>query len=154
SSNSSRPYDYHGMNVGMPVAYRWTAASGWQAVGIDSQVSDVSGDGSTIIGLEFLGSANGPGPGRGIRWRPPAGPQFLDAQLGGVSFDGSVVGGARLNANQHYDAVRWTVAGGFQTLGHFLPGPNADGYAAAVSADGSVITGADGDAFDNTSYRA
>lgn len=151
AGGSSRPYILHGMNVGMPMGYRWTQAGGWDATGIDAVLNGVSGDGSTILGQFMVGSANGPGPGNPFYWRAPAGPLPLDQGLAyAASADGSVIVGTRTGANGFHEAYRWTAAGGYQMLGHLSPGPTMESWAAATTPDGTVIAGTSGDAFNQS----
>lgn len=55
----------------------------------------------------------------------------------GASFDGSVVFGWSLNADERYEPFLWTQAGGMSGLG-------TNGNAYAVSADGTVVVGVSG----------
>jgi len=154
AGTSSRPFVVHGTNVGMPVGYRWRAGSGWQALGLDSLALAVSGDGTTILGLEFLGGPNGPGPGRPFSWTQAGGAVFFDpGSVYALSADAQFVVGGRTGGNGRVEAYRWTEAGGYRMLGFLTPGPTMESWGAAVSADGSVVAGTSGDTL-NTALHA
>jgi uncharacterized membrane protein len=114
--------------------FRWTEDSGMQISSI-STPTDVSGDGSVIVG-------------GGARWTLDGGIDILGDLTGGslnsfawgVSADGSIVVG---QGNPGAEAFRWTESSGMVGLG-ILPGFNAS-LAQAVSADGSLVVGYSGD---------
>jgi len=99
--------------------------------GDSSFASDVSGDGTTVVGS----ARDADGVNRMIRWTANEGLVNLDDGSGGsssaesVSFDGSVIVG-----RQSSESGRWTSAAGFTSLG-------AQISAEAVSGDGNVIVG-------------
>jgi uncharacterized membrane protein len=91
---------------GLKVAGRWTAVTGWESLGFlpgtpelcgDSLSSayDISGDGTTIVGLAWDGSCSG----RGFLWTEATGLQPLQNLANGgnrcsaISGDGSALGG-------------------------------------------------------------
>ncbi len=94
-------------SIGHMVAARWTAATGWQSLGwlpdalnctdpIDpSAAYDISGDGTTIVGLSWATGCNA----RGFRWTAATGMQELQKLTTGsnrcsaISGDGSTMGG-------------------------------------------------------------
>lgn len=111
--------------------------------GSASFASDVSGDGSVIVGDSDSGSGV-----RAFRWE--AGimqdlgtlPGGTVSSAAGVSADGSVIVGSSLNENDFISrAFRWTAAGGLEDLGSL--GGDFTG-ANGVSADGSVVVGSSG----------
>jgi len=136
-------------------AFRWTESEGMVGMGdlpgffFDSWATDVSADGSVIVGL-----ADGAGP-TSFRWTAatgmvdlgkPAG--ALGSQAWGVSADGSVVvGDAALPGN--IVPTIWDESHGMRNLGDVLVdlglGPEMAGWdleqAVAVSADGKTIVG-------------
>ena len=88
---------------GAEVAGRWTASTGWEPLGSLlgddgcgslSHAYDISGDGSTIVGLAWNGCS-----GRGFRWTEATGMQELMNLVNGnnrasaISGDGSLIGG-------------------------------------------------------------
>lgn len=144
AANTSRMVSFNGSQWPMPVGARWTAGGGWQLAGIDCRLEGVSADGSTLVGEEYIVGVNGVTANRALYWRPPAAPVFFappGATAYSASADGAVIVGS-LNQSGHSESYRWTEAGGFALLGHAFP--DAYGFAAAVSADGSVLTGWDG----------
>ena len=116
--------------------FRWTKNTGIIGLGFlpgddrSRQLSgqQVSGDGSTIIGLS--GATNG------FIYNEEDGLQSLGLSglVDAVSFDGSVVVG-----ESGFSPFRWTPTEGILDLGH-LPGKNG-GHATAVSADGTIVVG-------------
>ncbi len=126
-------------------AFRWTATEGM--VGLNNPGADpavysraiaASHDGSVIVGsrdLAFLWTAEG-----GMVFLDDLTPGDLNAfAANGVSADGSVLVG---NAFRHtaMEAYRWTAQSGAVGLG-FLSKVISDSGAAAVSADGLIVTG-------------
>ena len=86
--------------TGVQVAARWTAATGWVSLGgfdtcgSKSSAYDISGDGTTVVGLAWQGCS-----GRGFRWTAATGMQQLQNLANGncrcsaISTDGSALGG-------------------------------------------------------------
>lgn len=123
----------------------WTASDGLRNLETSpghrgTLVSDISADGSTVVGYER--TSNGGFMAR--RWTIGGDARSLGT-LGGawsqstaVSDDGSVVVGYAYNEQGRYRAFRWTSASGMQDLGS-LGGPTS--RATALSADGSVVVG-------------
>lgn len=118
-------------------AFRWTEATGIQGLGFLpatnnlSRASDVSADGSVVVGSGYGGA---------FRWTPETGMVNLElvgllnepfhGQPNAISADGSTVVG------QSPVSWTWTEAGGLNYLGVNMP-------AYAASADGSVVVGGD-----------
>lgn len=111
--------------------------------GSGSYATDVSADGSVVVGSSYSSFGYRP-----FRWTEAGGM----ADLGGlgalgqgsakaVSADGTaVVGYLSDNASSvNNRAFRWTVGGGMENLGT-LPG-GGDSYASGVNADGTIVTG-------------
>ena len=122
--------------------FRWSAPSGMIAVqewGLQGYISDVSGDGRTIIG----GIGTQPG-----RWTAETGfvPIGLGAWIGGgfsaASQDGTVLAGSAWRG-EPTEAVRWNAGDGIVNLSGLPEYAIGNIYSAAtdVSADGSVIVG-------------
>jgi probable HAF family extracellular repeat protein len=121
-------------------AFRWTAATGMEDLGVlpgasCSWVTAVSADGKVVVG----GSGNGSVGGHAFRWTAEEGLEDLGV-LGGydsfaeaVSADGSVVVGY---SRDH--PFRWTAKSGMVDLTGRL------GFATDVSADGTVVVGHSG----------
>lgn len=120
--------------------------------GLSSAVTNVSDDGSTVVGSFFVERVLGPGRPisrrQAFRWNLSQGMQplgYLDESTSrssvawGVSSDGSVVVGASGNS-AGAEAFRWDSTNGMQGLGDFPGGP-ADSVAYATSSDGSVTVG-------------
>ena len=93
----------HDQVVDADVAAIWTQATGWQSLGWlpgalscpnRSQSYDISGDGSTIVGLSWVGCNS-----RGFRWTAATGMQELQVlgqgnnRCSAISDDGSALGG-------------------------------------------------------------
>jgi probable HAF family extracellular repeat protein len=110
-----------------------------------SYATGVSADGSVIVGQSNSGSG-----AEAFRWTSGEGMVGLGVLRGtyssalGVSADGLVVVGTGSSMSGN-EAFRWTAGGGMVGLGG-LPGGSFDSYAASVSADGSVIVGANSSA--------
>ncbi len=104
-----------------------------------SAASDVSADGTTVVGVAF----NASNQSRAAYWTPLTGMIDLGTLDGessyayGVSADGVVVVGQASNGS-HARAFRWTPATGMQDIGTL---GGCCGEARGVSADGSVIVG-------------
>lgn len=132
----------------------WTEAGGLQPLATfpgatDHRVSDISADGSKIVGWAIV-STPGSGGMRALAWSgggvsalpsfevsPPVG-EFMVAQ--GISADGSLIAGYGSNASNQYEGALWAGSGVIH-LG-FLPGGDSS-PANDVSPDGSVIVGRD-----------
>lgn len=118
-------------------AFRWTEAGGMEGLGFLpaannlSRASDVSADGSVVVGSGYGGA---------FRWTAETGMVNLElvgllnepfyGQPNAISADGSTVVG------QSPETWIWTEAGGLNYLGMNMP-------AYAASADGSVVVGGD-----------
>jgi uncharacterized membrane protein len=130
-------------STGADQAFVWTEAGGMQPLGFlpgasDSFATDVSGDGSVVVGVSG---------GRAFRWTEAGGMEeivalgfnpetfFGESILLSVSGDGSTIAGAT-----NGEAFRWTDAGGIELLENPSPG-FFDTYANAISSDGSTVVG-------------
>lgn len=126
---------------------RWTAETGVIPLGTSgdpSNASDVSADGSVIVGTNLTPNPQWPGErdawiGQAYRWTAHAGmvPLSLSrvtSDAWGVSDDGSVIVGS---ANGQ--AYRWTASAGIVGLGN-LPGQGYS-WAKDISGDGSTVVG-------------
>jgi len=136
-------------------AFRWTQAEGVVPLfahgSTNGVASGVSADGSQIVGTHEAVA---------FRWNAADGLVPLEPLPGGgpwtqalaISADGSTIVGQAMpdpTADERA-AVRWTEAGGIESLGIL---PNGWAIASAVSADGSVVAGLSqfelgGDVFD------
>ena len=127
-------------------AFRWTRDTGMVALGnlpggSFSEASDVSADGSVVVGEGSSRQARG-GDREAYRWTAEFGMTGLGDLPGGsfnsrgisVSADGSVVVG-RARGRSTWQAYRWTEDSGMTAL------LNGDSHATGVSADGSVVVG-------------
>jgi len=140
------------------VAFRWTEGSGMVSLGTlegdyDSYASDISADGSVVVGYSVPYS-RWPvlsGRARAFRWTEESGMVGLGALNGGlfsyalgVSADGAVVvGDAADGAADNYGrAFRWTEGSGMVSLGVLNGGTLS--AALGVSADGAVVVGYSG----------
>ena len=109
-----------------------------------SYAYDVSGDGSTVVGLSGC---------EAFRWTPEDGmvgvvtvsPACTGGACG-VSADGSVLAG-----DNPPEAFRWTADGGMTGIG-FLPGHHRS-YALGVSADASVLVGGSYSSSETEAFR-
>ena len=108
--------------------------AGWSQGHEHTSAHAISGDGSTILGVDYNANM--------LVWTAAGGifyPPGTNNSPGGVNRDGSVVVGGHVGGGP----FRWTAAGGAAPL----PTPpgwadnGADGRANAVSADGSVVAG-------------
>lgn len=116
-----------------------------------SEVSGISGDGSTIVGWSSS-AASGPANRQAFRWRQRDGMIALPALPGGpfrcnagtASRNGAViVGDAALGDGSQ--AVLWDAAGQIVALGD-LPGGQTIGTARGISEDGQIVVGSSGSA--------
>ncbi|MBX9792466.1 MAG: PEP-CTERM sorting domain-containing protein [Pirellulales bacterium] len=147
-----------GSSASASEAFRWTSDGGVGQVnmvglgdlpggGFGSRASDVSADGSVVVGSRQSTSGT-----EAFRWTSGEGMVGLGdlpggifySQAAGVSADGSVVVGFGSSASAS-EAFRWTSGGGagqgtMVGLGD-LPGGIFSSYANGVSADGSVVVG-------------
>lgn len=146
SSNAQSPGSFPGEGT---EAFRWTEENGMMGLGklpgqSWSSASDVSADGSVIVGdsgnRSFLWSAvDGL-----LSLERPAGATFTSARA--VSADGNIVVGGTAVNNQSR-ALMWTRNGGSHYLEDLLTAANVDlgGWdlqeASGISADGMVIVG-------------
>lgn len=103
------------------------------------QIFDLSGDGSTAVGIDWSFGAFRYGVFTGIVTKIPGPPGGGFAnQAEGVSRDGSFVVGVGLDAGL-WQAFRYSDEDGTTFLGSLAPDSNS--YAQAVSNDGSVVVG-------------
>ena len=117
-------------------AARWTREQGTVGLGFlqpgegaKSWATNVSGDGSVIVGREYV-----PDTGTYFLWTPEAGMVSSPIAVKAVSADGSVLFG-----RSNRQAARWTAGEGIVVLGS-LPGHETS-WAHGVSPDGSVVVG-------------
>jgi uncharacterized membrane protein len=113
----------------------WTPAGGLRTAGWSeghehTNSHAISGDGSTILGVDYNANM--------LTWTAAGGVQYpsgTNGYPGGINRDGSVVVGGFVGAGP----FRWTAAGGAASL----PTPEgwANGRAKSVSPDGSLIAG-------------
>lgn len=132
------------------IAFRWTESGGMQSIGVlpggaFSAAQGVSEDGEVVVGYgDSTETTSEPylGKDQAFRWTAGGGMIGLgdlpggafNSRAFGVSSDGQVAVGESDSA-AGTDAIRYTEAGGIESLGDF------DGTAHAASADGSVIVG-------------
>jgi uncharacterized membrane protein len=141
------------------LSFRWTAATGMQALPVQSGfasgwASGVSADGSVTVGYSTPSGSDGYRGDRAYRYTTAGGYQNLGVLPGydrsyvnGVSGDGNtVIGGSQLLPvffePSQIRATRWTAADGLQDIS--LAGDSSAG-ASAASFDGSRIVGSSGD---------
>jgi len=122
-----------------------TAPASFQGLGVllsgnSSVASDVSADGTVVVGVSGTGQGN-----RGFRWTSAGGmvslgltPGATSSSARGVSGDGNVVVGETLPAIGESQAFRWTSVSGMVGLG-FQPSG-----ARGASFDGTVVVGSAG----------
>jgi probable HAF family extracellular repeat protein len=118
---------------GLPAAFRWENGN-WAHLGDFSEAYATSADGRYTVGfLPSLGA---------VRWDGTTPTSIGPGRAHGVSADGSVVVGQFTNIDGHYEAFRWTQAGGMVGLGGlgFMSGDFIS-IAHDVSADGAVVVG-------------
>ena len=144
-------------------AFRWTQAAGMASLGVlgagySSEASNVSSDGLVVVGATFDHAKGGLIP-VAFRWTQNGGMVSLGLLKGGtfstaqgISGDGAVVVGAADDSSGRYHAIRWTQAGGLQTVANWLraagvkiANDDALGLATATNRDGSVVVGIDVD---------
>ncbi len=127
--------------------WRWTNSTGLQTLGPApagftlNPTSDVSGDGSIVVGYMNDGSDS-----RAFRWTQSTGIEVVPG-IGGaygpfLSRDGTTIVGKTVGTS--LSARRWTQATGAQPLGPLTGLPLGNGSALigyGVSADGSVVVG-------------
>ncbi|MFN0137682.1 MAG: PEP-CTERM sorting domain-containing protein [Phycisphaerae bacterium] len=123
-------------------AFRWSASTGMASLGtltgsFNSVGTDVSGDGSSIVGFS---------DSEAFRWTAGGGLIGLGFISGGsvsaataTSLDGSTVVGEAYDSANRQIAFRWSLGLGMQSLG--LPTGTTSSIANDVSADGNVIAG-------------
>jgi uncharacterized membrane protein len=132
--------------------YRWTRAGGTVDLGKplgrpNNFISDVSDDGSTIVGWASDDDLENGGTIQAFRWTPSGGysplgtvPGYTFSTASAVSADGSVVVGDVLRDGHSIDeGARWTAGTGMVLLP--LPAGQVWGLPNDVSADGKVIVG-------------
>jgi len=129
-------------------AFRWSTASGFQALGfapgkVQSEALTANQDGSIIAGDAngFRGTAP-----RAARWSASSGWELLEGdgftpmQARGISADGStIVGESEIDGTIDQQAFLWTSTGGSRLLGSL--GPGLPSVATGISADGTVVAG-------------
>lgn len=146
----------HIFNLGVgPEAIRWTSSEGVVRLGdlaggpFASEVTAVSADGNTIVGMGSVAVANIDNAGEAFRWTSASGMVGLGdlpggdyySRSAGVSADGStIVGISSSSTSWDGEAFRWTSVDGMVGLGD-LPGGFNYSRATAVSADGSKVVG-------------
>lgn len=137
---------------GFEQAIRWvgtdgTALGGIQPTGCDASLSStyaISGDGSTMVGLGWIGCA-----GRAFRWTEADGMTALpnsgsgSTRANSISGDGTLIGGWDEGGNGGRRAVLW---GGKGFAQNFVlagqPGnPNGAGEVQGINSDGSIFVG-------------
>ena len=132
-------------------AFRWTAETGMQNLGVlpggnDSVARGVSADGSVVVGTTFDGGTRG----RAFRWTASEGTQDLGGLPGStliqpwaVSADSSIVVGISMGTGTR--AFRWTASRGMEdlniTYANLLAGGSLLEGAFAISPDGRYIVG-------------
>lgn len=124
--------------------HRWTAAGGWQNYynGGLAEVNGVSADGSVAVG-----GVRAVAPGQqvtavrfnGLNSYEVIGPQGSWAT--GVSADGSVVCGYRMDAQDRPSLTRWDAVSGFTDLGSLPSASSPWSSPRAISGDGGTIVG-------------
>ncbi len=116
---------------------------------IESRATNVSGDGSTVVGSSRYVPDGGFAEEQAFQWTASGGmlglgylPDGFDRQnsASATSADGSVIVGSTPNAVNGTHGYRWTASGGMQPLGT-LPGGTDYSPASGVSADGDTIVG-------------
>ena len=132
--------------LGVDVAARWTAATGWQSIGYlpnalncpsKSNSFDMSADGSTIVGLSWDGCN-----GRGFRWTEATGMQELMAietsgnRASTISADGQVIAGFTKGAVTTRTPAFWSA----DTTGAVIDA-NFGGEVNGLNSDGSLSVG-------------
>jgi probable HAF family extracellular repeat protein len=162
SADGSAIVGYSSSGNGFSEAFRWTAASGIVGLGdlpgggFFSEAKGISADGSIVVGQSRI-PVFGNSDLEAFRWTASAGMVGLGDLPGGdfysdaldVSADGSTIVGEG-NSDSGRQAVRWTSAGGIESLWDVLLAhgidPAADGWthlirATGVSANGNTIVG-------------
>jgi hypothetical protein len=110
-------------------AFRWTLSDGMAILGNAQSATDVSADGSVVVGSDG-------------RWTTETGWTPLGFDVDSISADGSTVVGSEVTpaSSPKREAIRWTEEDGAVALGDLLGG----GYESRsfdVSADGTAIVG-------------
>jgi uncharacterized membrane protein len=140
-------------------AIRWTAAAGVQSLGIlpgdqQSKAFGISRDGSVIVGYSSRQDDQGNYFDTAFRWtvqghmQPlPIPPGAIGSVARGITPDGSIIVGYTEYLNQDGEDLsrpfRWTEATGLQELAFTGDGAGAG----AISDDGTVIVGSNGNSF-------
>ncbi|UHQ20742.1 hypothetical protein LVB87_06255 [Lysobacter sp. KIS68-7] len=152
---------YRGVGCTSPFAFRWTEATGYQAVGgvgPMTRANAVSADGLTIAGWNDGHRAFG---GRqGVWWNrgrqafaspSPGNPYQFWGEAHAVSHDGTVIVGGRGGGDA---AMPWraTRTGERRVLGRLDPGGDSSGIATVVSRDGTAVFGFFRSAFDRPAF--
>ncbi|QQE13891.1 PEP-CTERM sorting domain-containing protein [Planctomycetota bacterium] len=149
---------------GQSSTYRWSANNGFNYPTIPSSFmhngqwygaqengsSDISGDGSTIVGSIFtVNQFQDDYLNRAYRWTAHNDKELLNGADSNyfcsfafdTSHDGSVIVGRGFNTNNNQNtAYRWTSQTGGVSLGD-LDGGSIYSHASAVSSDGNIVTG-------------
>ena len=138
-----------------PAAAGWSASVTCQGEAFSSRASELSADGSVVVGYSRPASGSSrPFAGRVAAawsdWATCRGKLFQPTRAS-VSADGSVVIGQG-NSASGIEAFRWTSDGGMVGLGD-LPGGGFNSAALGISADGSVVVGTATSALGFEAYR-
>lgn len=119
--------------------------------GTGSTASDVSADGSVVVGTVEL--AGGPSAFRWTATESTIRAGNAEATLyPAVSADGSVVAGAYRRPDFRTEAYRWRIGESIEGLGD-LPGGQFNSFASDVSANGQIIVGASTTASGDEAFR-
>jgi probable HAF family extracellular repeat protein len=126
-------------------AFYWTESDEMVGMGIRGTASDISSDGSIVVG----GYQSNNYGNEAFIWTESAGIVDLGVLQGGnhsfaccITEDGSVIAGSGSSENtvDHGEAFRWTETEGMVGLGD-LPGGEHRSTALSVTADGSIVVG-------------
>lgn len=144
-------------SAGQQEAFRWTAATGMQGLGIlsanpsgnlRSYANGISADGSVIVGGTSSPAVTSTSSSatEAFRWTAATGMVGLGMLPGGgssnatgVSNDGNAVVAYGAATGYTLQSAIWTPGGGLQGIGD-IPGGTAYSYAWTISGDGSTIS--------------
>ena len=135
------------LSNGPEPAFRWTASTGVQSIGMGLNADAMHPRGVSAEGLMIAGYTSGfPDPNRAWRWSPGSGfvelhplPGDEGTSASAISDDGTFVAGRSYLAGRGYRVVRWGAGGAIEDIGVY-PGHHQS-YVWHMAGNGRAIVG-------------